>query len=68
MKHLCFKNTNNNKNHKSFSCQRQSISFSHKIWEFYGSPKSERVQQGGTPQRSEDNWKGALLLEKEILR
>ena len=47
MKHSCFKNINNNENHESFSCQRQSF--------------SERVQRSETPQRSEDNWKGDLL-------
>ncbi len=56
MKLSCFKNTNNNINHDSFSCQRQSISSSHKIWEFYGSPKGER------------NFQGALLLGKEIVK
>ncbi len=79
MKHSCFSiKINTNKNHESFSCRRQSISLSHKICQFYGNPKSERVQRSGTPQRSEDiralatipqlcedNWRGALLLEKE---
>ncbi len=66
MKYLCLSiNLHKNKNHKYFSCQRQSISLSHKIWEFYGSPKSERVQRSETPQQSEDHCKGALLLEKE---
>ena len=54
MKPLCFKNINKNKSHKGFSCQRQSF--------------SERVQRSETPQRSEDNCRGALLLEKETIR
>ena len=68
MKFSYFKNVNNNKKYESFSCQRQSISFSHKILEFYGSPKSDRVQQSETPQRSEDNFQGALLLGKEMIK
>ena len=56
------------RNDEGFSRQGRSISLSHKICQFYGSPKSEGVQRSGTPQRSEDNWKGALLLEKEIVR
>ncbi len=51
MKLSYFKKINQNKNHESFSCQRQSF--------------SERVQRSETPQRSEDHWKEAWLLEKE---
>ncbi len=55
MKHSHFPlNINKNKNYECFSCQRQSF--------------SERVQRSETPQRSEDNCKGASLLGKEIVR
>ncbi len=56
MKRSCFKNANINKNQESFSCQRQSISLPHKIYQFYGNPKSE------------GNLQGALLLEKEMIK
>jgi len=51
MKLSYFKNIN--KNHDSFS--RQGRSF------------SERMLRSEIPQHSEDNFQGALLIEKEII-